>query len=161
MRADMTCAVSSGPRIATTTSCTAPRPRSISCWNALTRPASEIGKGLAPAREARPIRVGERIHVLGAAGAAASAAVLLAHRAGASVSGCDPGGPSPYVDALEQAGVPLVWQHSADHVLRPDDDAARPERLSVTKALTAVDPDHPELEAARELGLPTEPWQQL
>jgi UDP-N-acetylmuramate--alanine ligase len=127
----------------------------------VTRLAAEIGKGLAPARESRAIRPGERIHVVGAAGAGASAAVLLAHRAGASVSGCDAGGPSPYVDALEQADVPIAWQHSADHVLRPDDPGARPERLSVTKALTAVDPDHPELRTAHELGLPTEPWQQL
>jgi UDP-N-acetylmuramate--alanine ligase len=46
-------------------------------------------------------------------------------------------------------------------VLRPDDPSQRPERLSVTKALTAIDPDNAELHAAHELGLPTEPWQQL
>jgi len=127
----------------------------------LTRLATEIGKGLAPAREARVIRPGERIHVVGAAGAGASAAVLLAHRAGAALTGCDAGGPSPYTDALQHAHIPLVWEHSAEHVLRPDDPGSRPERLSVTKALTAVNPDHPELRAAHELGLPTEPWQQL
>jgi UDP-N-acetylmuramate--alanine ligase len=31
----------------------------------------------------------------------------------------------------------------------------------VTKALTSVQPDHPELLAARALGIPVEPWQQL
>jgi UDP-N-acetylmuramate--alanine ligase len=31
----------------------------------------------------------------------------------------------------------------------------------VTKALTAVNPDHPELVAARERGIPVEPWQQV
>jgi UDP-N-acetylmuramate--alanine ligase len=31
----------------------------------------------------------------------------------------------------------------------------------VTKALTAVHPDHPELEVARMLGVPLEPWQQV
>jgi UDP-N-acetylmuramate--alanine ligase len=36
-----------------------------------------------------------------------------------------------------------------------------PDRLAVTKALTAVDPDHPELLAAREHGVPLEPWQQV
>ena len=127
----------------------------------MTRLAAEIGKGLAPAREPRAIRAGERIHVLGAAGAGASAAVLLAHRAGAQVSGCDPGGPSPYTSALLDAGVPLAWEHAVEHVLRDDDVTQRPERLAVTKALTAVNPDHPELLAARELGLPTKPWQQL
>jgi len=127
----------------------------------LTRLAAEIGKGLAPAREARPIRPRERIHVLGAAGAGASAAVLLAHRAGALISGCDPGGPSPYSAALVEAGIDLAWQHSAEHVLRPDDPGARPDRLAVTKALTSIDPDNPELHAAVELGIPAEPWQQV
>ena len=31
----------------------------------------------------------------------------------------------------------------------------------MTKALTAIAPDHPELEAARRLGIPLEPWQQV
>ena len=57
---------------------------------------TNIGAGLAAARPARPIRPGERIHVVGIAGAGASAAAILAARAGAVVSGCDPGGPSPY-----------------------------------------------------------------
>ena len=127
----------------------------------MTRLAAEIGKGLAPAREARPIRPLERIHVLGAAGAGASAAVLLAHHAGALVSGCDPGGPSPYSAALVEAGIDLAWQHSPEHVMRPDDPAARPERLAVTKALTSIDPDNAELHAAAGLGIAAEPWQQV
>ena len=31
----------------------------------------------------------------------------------------------------------------------------------MTKALTAINPDHPELQAAHDLGIPTEPWQQV
>jgi UDP-N-acetylmuramate-alanine ligase len=116
-----------------------------------------IGSGLAPARPARPIRTGERIHVLGAAGAGASAATLLAHAAGAQVSGCDPGGPSPYTPPIVKAGIELAWSHDASHVLRE----SRPDRLAVTKALTAVDPDNGELVAARRLGIPVEPWQQV
>ena len=69
------------------------------------RGAASVGSGLAPARDARPIREGERIHVVGAAGAGASAAALLAHSCGALVSGCDPGGPSPYTAALDAAGI--------------------------------------------------------
>jgi len=122
----------------------------------LTRAAADIGRGLAAARQSRPIRAGERIHVLGAAGAGASAAVLLAQRAGASVSGCDPGGPSPYTKALVEAGIPLAWEHAPEHVT-----ANLPERLAVTKALTAINPDHPELRAAAERGIPAEPWQQV
>ena len=123
------------------------------------RSAAEIGRGLAPARAARPIPAGQRVHVVGAAGAGASAAALLAQRAGALVSGCDAGGPSPYTAALHEAGIELAWQHSAGHVAGPE--ATRPQRLAVSKALTAVAPDHPELAAARDLGTPLEPWQQL
>ena len=123
----------------------------------MTRTAAEIGAGLAPAREARPIRTGERIHVVGVAGAGASAAALLGAERGAIVSGCDPGGPSPYTPALEAAGIPLLWAHDAAHA----DGDPRPERLAVTKALTAITPDHPELVAATALGIPLEPWQQV
>ncbi|MGD0121300.1 MAG: cyanophycin synthetase [Candidatus Limnocylindrales bacterium] len=95
--------------------------------------------------------------MVGAAGAGASAAALLALHRGAAVSGCDPGGPSPYTPPLEAAGIHLDWRHDPRHV----SDAPRPERLAVTKALTAVDPDNPELAAARAAGVPVEPWQQL
>ncbi|MEO6349425.1 MAG: cyanophycin synthetase [Candidatus Limnocylindrales bacterium] len=120
----------------------------------MTRSAADIGRGLASAREARPISAGERIHVVGAGGAGASAATLLALRASADVTGCDPGGPSPYTAALEAAGIPIAWEHSALHV-----EGAT--RLAVTKALTSVNPDHPELVEALALGIPLEPWQQL
>lgn len=123
----------------------------------MTRTAAELGAGLAPARAARPIRSGERIHVVGAAGAGASAAALLAAAAGAIVTGCDPGGASPYTPALEAAGIALAWEHDASHVTA---DAA-PDRLAVTKALTAIDPDNPELAAAVVRGIPSEPWQQV
>src|SRR5918994_1897556 len=134
------CAVLSGKATATPTRSAAPLQHCSSFWNALTRAAADVGRGLAAAREARAIARGERIHVLGAAGAGASAAVLHAQRAGAAVSGCDAGGPSPYTAALAEAGVALEWEHSAQHVTD-----GPPDRLAVTKALTAIDPDHPEL----------------
>jgi UDP-N-acetylmuramate--alanine ligase len=120
------------------------------------RSAEEIGAGLAAVRAARPIRPGERIHVVGAAGAGASAAALLASGGGAIVTGCDPGGPSPYTPVLEAAGIHVAWRHDPAHVT----DDPRPDRLAVTKALTAIEPNHPELAAARDLGIPEEPWQQ-
>jgi UDP-N-acetylmuramate--alanine ligase len=98
----------------------------------VTRTAAELGAGLAPARRNRAIEPGERIHIVGIAGAGASAAALLAHAAGAIVTGCDPGGASPYTPPLEAAGIPLHWAH-----------------------------DHPELAAAHELSIPLEPWQQV
>jgi UDP-N-acetylmuramate--alanine ligase len=121
------------------------------------RAASDIGFGLAPARAARRIAPGERIHVLGVAGAGASAAALLAAWAGAEVSGCDPGGPGQYSTAVEAAGIPVAPDHDAAHVLA----GPPPDRLAVTKALTAVRPDHPELVAARAAAIPLEPWQQV
>lgn len=121
------------------------------------RGGAAIGAGLAPARPARPIREGEHIHVVGAAGAGASAAALLAAWAGAAVDGCDPGGPSQYTAALDAAGIVVAPAHDPRHVRRSDP----PDRLAVTKALTAIDPDHPELRAARDAGIALEPWQQL
>jgi UDP-N-acetylmuramate--alanine ligase len=122
------------------------------------RGSAVIGRGLAPAREARPIGADEVVHVIGAAGAGASAAALLASAAGAAVSGCDPGSPSAYTEALATHGIAVSPSHDPAHVT-----AARPTptRLAVTKALTSVDPDHPELAAARRAGIPVEAWQQV
>jgi UDP-N-acetylmuramate--alanine ligase len=125
----------------------------------LSRSGAEIGRGLAAARETRPIVPGERIHVVGASGAGASAALLLAHYAGAGATGCDPGGSSPYTQAPEALNIPLSWRHDAGHVAHRGHVLV--DRLAVTKALTAVDPDHPELRLAREHGLPVEPWHQV
>jgi UDP-N-acetylmuramate--alanine ligase len=83
--------------------------------------------------------------------------VQLAYGQGAEVSGCDPGGPSPYTPAIESLDIPIAWSHEAGHVTDPP----RPDRLAVTKALTAIDPYNPELEAARAAGIPVEPWQQV
>jgi UDP-N-acetylmuramate--alanine ligase len=119
--------------------------------------ADRVRGGLAPARDARAIRAGERIHVVGAAGAGASAAALLAFRSGAIVTACDAGGPSPYTVALDAVGIAVEPAHAAAHITADPP----PDRLAVTKALTAVDPDHPELVAARQRGVPVEPWQQV
>jgi UDP-N-acetylmuramate--alanine ligase len=122
----------------------------------VSRDPHDIGAGLEPPRPARSIRSGERIHVVGAAGAGASAAALHASWRGAVVSGCDPGGASPYTVALEGAGIELEWRHDPAHIA-----SFRPERLAVTKALTAIAPDEPELVAARAANLPVQAWQQV
>ncbi|HET9682138.1 MAG TPA: cyanophycin synthetase, partial [Candidatus Limnocylindrales bacterium] len=72
-------------------------------------------------------------------------------------SGCDNGGPSPYTPALEAAGIAIDWSHRAAHVT----DRPHPDRLAVTKALTSIAPDHPELVAARGLRIPLQSWQQV
>ena len=56
-----------------------------------------------------------------------------------------------------RAGSRSPAEHAAAHVTTPP----RPDRLAVTKALTAIDPDQPELAAARAAGIPVEPWQQV
>jgi UDP-N-acetylmuramate--alanine ligase len=126
----------------------------------VTRSVEEIGRGLEPSREARPIVAGERIHVIGAAGSAAAASLLLGHAAGARMSGCDSGEPSAYSRGVEAAGIPITWLHSARHVVDAD---GRPEvdRIAVSKALTSVNPDHPELLAAHAAGIPATSCQQL
>ncbi len=80
-----------------------------------------------------------------------------ADRAGAVVTGCDAGGASPYTPALEAAGIALAWAHDPEHI------TAEPglSRVAVTKAITAIDPDHPELAAARAARIPLESWQQV
>ena len=97
--------------------------------------------------------------MVGAAGAAGAAAALHAQLAGALVTGCDSGGPSQYTPPLEHAGIVLSWAHASAHVLAGDVVLA--DRLAVTKALTAVEPDHPELVAAHSHGIATTSVQQL
>jgi UDP-N-acetylmuramate--alanine ligase len=125
----------------------------------MTRTATDIGRGLEPSRPVRPILVGERIHVLGAAGSAASAALLLAKATGARASGCDAGGPTRYSEAVEAAGIPIAWRHDPAHVVT----AGRPlvDRIAVSKALTSVAWDQPELHAARAAGIVATSCQQL
>jgi UDP-N-acetylmuramate--alanine ligase len=85
--------------------------------------------------------------------------VLLAAAAGAEVSGCDPGGPSAYTAALEARGLAVASRHDPAHVAGTS--VPQLSRLAVTKALTSVDPGHPELEAARGAGVVIEAWQQV
>ena len=119
--------------------------------------AERIGAGLAAARAARPIVPGERIHVVGAGGAGASAAALLAADAGAIVTACDALGPSSYTLGFGAVGITVETGHSPRHVA----GTPPPGRLAVTKALTAIEPNHPELVAARQAGIVVEPWQQV
>ena len=108
-------------------------------------------------REARPIRAGERIHVVGAAGAGASAAALLAA-----------GGRGDRHRLRSRRAVAVhAGARGARHRgrgrarRRARDRRPAPDRLAVTKALTAIDPDHPSSAAARRPGVPVEPWQQV
>jgi UDP-N-acetylmuramate-alanine ligase len=126
----------------------------------VTRTVEEISRGLDPSRPAEPIPPGARIHVIGAAGSAAAASLLLGQAAGGVVSGCDSGEPSAYSRSVEAAGIALEWEHAPRHVVDPD---GRPivDRIAVSKALTSVNPDHPELAAAHSAGIAAMSCQQL
>ncbi len=126
----------------------------------MTRTVEDIGRGLDPSRPAESIPAGERIHVIGAAGSAAAASLLLGRAAGARISGCDSGEPSAYSRGAEAAGIPITWRHDPSHVVDRD---GRPvvDRIAVSKALTSVNPDHPELAAAHAAGIPATSCQQL
>ena len=107
----------------------------------MTSAAERMAAGLAPARAARPIRAGERIHVVGAAGAGASAAAILAARAGAIVTAATRRTVAVHAGARGARHPRSRPEHAAAHVTT----SPHPDRLAVTKALTAIDPDHPEL----------------
>lgn len=82
------------------------------------------------------------VHFVGIAGAGMSALAELVARRGVRVTGCDAarGG----TDDLRRAGIPVQEGHDPAHV-----DGAR--AVVVTSAMPA---DHPELQRARELGIP-------
>ena len=99
------------------------------------------------------IRAGERIHVIGIAGSGAAGAAVLLHHAGAIVDGCDLDAPSPYTPPLDAAGIRYAIGHDPAHLAGVD-------RVAISPALRAV-PDHPELRAAVEAGVPIVTWQAL
>ncbi|MEO6578517.1 MAG: UDP-N-acetylmuramate--L-alanine ligase [Candidatus Limnocylindria bacterium] len=99
------------------------------------------------------VEEGERIHVIGAAGSGAAGAALLLHHAGAIVDGCDVDVPSPYTPALEAAGIACAVGHDPAHLEGVT-------RVAISPALRAV-PNHPELAAAGQRGIPVVTWQAL
>jgi UDP-N-acetylmuramate--alanine ligase len=99
------------------------------------------------------VAAGERIHVIGVAGSGAAGTALLAAHAGARVDGCDAAGPSTYTKPLTAVGVTVVTGHDPAHLEGVD-------RVAVSAALR-LQPDLPELVAARQRGIGVIPWQAL
>jgi UDP-N-acetylmuramate--alanine ligase len=85
------------------------------------------------------------VHFMGIGGAGMSALALIACRRGVSVSGCD-ADPTGAAD-LAALGVQVLKGHDPVHL-------ANARAVVVT---AAVSPDHPELERARQLGVPIVP----
>lgn len=86
------------------------------------------------------------VHFMGIAGAGMSALALIAKRRGVVITGCDqdPGAAGGGAQDLVALGVP-VW---AGH------DAAHLEGARAVVVTAAIPRDHPEIERARELGIP-------
>jgi UDP-N-acetylmuramate--alanine ligase len=82
------------------------------------------------------------VHFVGIAGAGMSALAELCVRRGAAVTGCD-ANPENIAD-LDRLGIAVARGHDPDHVIGVRE-------LVVT---SAIPQDHPELERARNLGLP-------
>ena len=77
----------------------------------------------------------------------------MAVLAGEMVSGCDQH-PSATVHALEAAGIAVQIGHSPDHLKDVD-------RLIISPAVPALDPQNPELLAARQCGIEVVTWQEM
>ncbi len=96
---------------------------------------------------------GKRVHVVGAGGSGVSSSVLLAREQGAEVNGCDIA-ETTMTRVLTEQGIPILHGHDVAHVQGVD--------LVITNpAVTTLHPDHPELVAAAELGIPVAQWQAL
>lgn len=85
------------------------------------------------------------VHFMGIGGAGMSALALIAHRRGVAVSGCDMD-PTGAAD-LAALGVRIAAGHDPAHLLG----------VRAVVVTAAVPAGHPELERARELGLPIVP----
>ncbi|GCE18105.1 Mur ligase domain-containing protein [Dictyobacter kobayashii] len=94
-----------------------------------------------------------RLHFMGIGGQGISAVAQMAQAAGDSVTGCDQR-ESATVHALRKAGIAIQIGHSAEHLNDVD-------TLVISPAVPALDPQNPELLAARERGLPIVTWQEI
>ena len=93
---------------------------------------------------------GQRLHLVGAGGCGMSALGHLWLDLGGVVSGSDLV-PSGFVQGLHRRGAAIHLGHAASHVTG---QGTSPEPCALVVHTSAVGPDHPELRAAREHGIP-------
>ncbi|HKF38934.1 MAG TPA: UDP-N-acetylmuramate--L-alanine ligase [Ktedonobacteraceae bacterium] len=94
-----------------------------------------------------------RLHFMGIGGQGISAVAQMALSGGASVTGCDQAA-SAITHMLEQQGIPVQIGHSPEHLLHAD-------ALIYVPAVAALDPDNPELVAAKARGMQVMTWQEM
>lgn len=88
------------------------------------------------------LQPGMAFHLMGIGGAGLSALAMVLHEGGYRVSGCDRS-PSPFVEGLMAAGIPVYIGHDPAHL----------EGVEVVVRSSAVPADHPEVRAAEAQGL--------
>ena len=91
---------------------------------------------------------------MGVGGTAALGAALHARALGLDVTGCDHDLSAEHSTLLTDAGVKIVGGEASDHVRDRT-------HLAVSKAITSVVPNHPELAGARAAGIPLLSVQQV
>jgi UDP-N-acetylmuramate--alanine ligase len=96
---------------------------------------------------------GKRIHAVGAGGSGISAVLCLARERGAEITGCDTA-ETTMARALRERGIAITHGHDPAHVAGAD-------LVLTTPAVTFRHPDHQELAAAHNLGIPVAQWQAL
>ncbi len=94
-----------------------------------------------------------RLHFMGIGGQGISAVAQMALQAGAAVSGCDRVA-SATTEMLARQGVAIEIGHSESHLTEAD-------ALIYVPAAVALNPDNPELLAARAMGLVVMTWQEM
>lgn len=94
-----------------------------------------------------------RLHFMGIGGQGISAVAQMALQAGATVSGCDQAS-SATTKMLARLGIPIELGHSPEHLAEAD-------ALIYVPAAVALNPNNPELLAAREKGLLVMTWQEM
>lgn len=94
-----------------------------------------------------------RLHFMGIGGQGISAVAQMAQIMGEEVTGCDRQA-SATTRALEHAGIAVLSGHSADHLTNA-------ETLVISPAVPALNPQNPELLAARQRGIRVVTWQEL
>lgn len=90
---------------------------------------------------------------MGIGGQGISSVAQMAQQTGEIVTGCDQR-ESATVRALREVGIPVQIGHHADHLNDVD-------TLVISPAVPALDPNNPELLAARERGLRVVNWQEI
>src|SRR5262249_29363649 len=96
---------------------------------------------------------GKRIHAMGAGGSGISAVLRLARERGAEITRCD-AAETTMARALREQGMAISLGHDPAH-------ASGADLVLTPPAVTFLHPDHPELAAAHERGIPVAQWQAL